>query len=162
MVRWVFTFSVLLGSAYCPIGGTLSVFSQSVSNRLQPDQLDFESQQCMRCHDGSSAKRIELRPVEAPIEFEMNGWLRTTNHSIGMSYAETYEANPTEYIAPENLNPNITLIDGRIGCLSCHLKKENLLAAAVTAIQMSTGCTFDRMATQRAFRGPGCTQCHVK
>ncbi|MEK9137930.1 MAG: hypothetical protein AAB393_12465 [Bacteroidota bacterium] len=140
-----------------------TAFEQPPSNRLSVAQLDAESQKCMRCHDGSLGSRIELRPAGAPIEYEFGRTVTTTNHAIGMSFSTAYEANPTEYVSPSALNPNVKLVDGKVGCLSCHVQKEVLIAQTSAFVETpETQCSFDKEATRRAFGGPSCLNCHIK
>ncbi|MBA4312378.1 MAG: hypothetical protein C0417_07085 [Chlorobiaceae bacterium] len=142
----------------------LSAFSQTPSSiRIPASQLDYESQYCMRCHDGSAGKTIELRPVNAPLEFDRGLWMRTKNHSIGMSYSESENNNPREYVPAGALDPNIKLVDGKIGCLSCHVAKPQLLASlSLETNSESNECSVDIEGTKKAFQGNLCIYCHRK
>jgi hypothetical protein len=142
----------------------LSAFCQTPGSiRIPSSQLDYESRHCMRCHDGSGGKTIELRPVSAPIEFDRGLWMKTKNHSIGMAYFETENKNPREYVPAGALNPNIKLIDGKIGCLSCHIAKPQLLASlSVETNSEMIECSVDIEGTKKAFQGNLCLYCHRK
>lgn len=143
---------------------SLNALSQNLGSiRIPSSQLDYESRHCMRCHDGSRGQTIELRPVNAPIEFDRGLWMRTKNHSIGMSYSETENKNPREYVPVGALNPNIKLIDGKIGCLSCHVAKPQLLASlSVETNSADNECGVDVEGTTKAFKGNLCLYCHRK
>ena len=142
---------------------TNTAFDEPASNRLSVTSLDAESQLCMVCHNGTYGKRIELRPAGAPLEFEYGRTIKTKNHAIGMEYQVAYDANPKEYVAPTTLDKNIKLVEGKVGCLSCHIKREQLLAQATPVLQaFDNQCTNDKPATQRAFRGMNCLNCHRK
>lgn len=135
--------------------------SEQSQNRLHKTELDIESEQCMRCHDGSKSREIELRPVNAPVEFIVDGFMKTSNHSIGMSYQQSYVSNPGEYVHTGSMNPSIKLIDGKVGCLSCHVSKNKLLAFNSMNI-VPDECNYDKELTQQAFQGNLCVQCHNK
>jgi len=141
--------------------GRQILFCQSSSsNRLSSYQLDLESQQCMKCHDGSGGNAIELRPSDAPVEFDRGLWMKTKNHSIGMSYSASRQKNPAEYVSETSLNENIKLIDGKIGCLSCHVAKPRLLASL--SAEIPDECPVDVEGTEKAFQGNLCINCHIK
>ncbi|MDP2209544.1 MAG: hypothetical protein Q8K98_12360 [Bacteroidota bacterium] len=135
--------------------------SEPTQNRLRKTELDIESQQCMRCHDGSKIREIDLRPVNALLEFIVDGYMKTSNHSIGMSYQQSYVSNPGEYVHTGRMNPSIKLIDGKVGCLSCHVSKNKLLASNSMSIEPEE-CNYDKELTQQAFQGNLCIQCHNK
>lgn len=124
-------------------------------------QLDIESQFCMRCHNGQHGQKIEARFSASTIPYDQS--MRTTNHSMGMLYQTTYQRTPQEYISPSSLNPKIRLIDGKVGCLSCHIAKNRMFAStSLVADAESNECTVDKQATDKAFAGSLCTQCHNK
>ncbi|GEM_PF-6725974 len=126
--------------------------------RLNIGDLDFESRKCMRCHDGSNGTYIPLRPVTAPIEHVQQGSIKTKNHSIGMVYENSVAKQPTEYVDPISLNSHIRLIGGKVGCLSCHIKKSKEEEAS----KNEQRCTNDSKAAQEIFHGRLCQQCHIK
>jgi hypothetical protein len=140
-----------------------TAFDQPPSDRLNVVHLDAESQRCMRCHDGTLGSRIELRPAGASMEYDFGRTITTTNHAIGMLYLIAYEANPNEYVSPEALNPSVKLVDGKVGCLSCHVRTEVLIAQASAFVETpETRCSFDKEATLKTFGGPSCLSCHIK
>ncbi|MBI5470906.1 MAG: hypothetical protein HY961_01030 [Ignavibacteriae bacterium] len=142
---------------------TNTAYSQPPSSRLSVAQLDAESQRCMACHSGAFGQHIELRPAGAPLEFEYGRTVRTRNHAIGMEYQIAYEANPQEYVAPAALDRNIRLVEGKVGCLSCHIKREELIVQATSYVPVSDmQCSNDNDALQKVFRGPNCLKCHIK
>ncbi|MDI6804061.1 MAG: hypothetical protein QME58_09475 [Bacteroidota bacterium] len=135
--------------------------TEQPQKRIDKTELDIESQQCMRCHDGSKSREIELRPANAPLEFIVDGYMKTSNHSIGMSYQQSYLSNPGEYVNTGRMNQSIKLVEGKVGCLSCHVSKNKLLASNSTSIEPEE-CNSDKELTQQAFQGNLCVQCHNK
>ncbi len=142
---------------------TNTAYPQPSTNRLNVAYLDAESQQCMACHNGAFGQHIELRPAGAPLEFEQSRNVKTKNHAIGMDYSIAYEANPQEYVAPHALDKNVRLIEGKVGCLSCHIKRQDLIADVSSFVSSPTmQCSNDKAAAQIEFRGPNCLKCHIK
>ncbi len=131
---------------------------KSSPTRLSVSDLDFESRKCMRCHDGSNGTYIPLRPVTAPIEHVEAGSIKTKNHSVGMFYAKSVEKQPTGYVDPISLNSRIKLIGGKVGCLSCHIKKTDEEGPS----RNEQVCTNDSKAAEEIFHGRLCQQCHIK
>jgi hypothetical protein len=143
-----------------PQSATNSAYAASSSNRLGIDALDKESQRCMTCHDGSRALRIELGPAGAPMEIESFGMTRTKNHAIGMEYAVAYNAKPREFVAPPLLKTDVKLVGGKVGCLSCHAKKEIIVAdGGAFDRSLLDRCTVD---DREGFQEPKCLSCHIK
>ncbi len=152
--------SLLIGPAETNAQWFANLFkSEQTGNRLSKTELDIESQQCMICHDGSKSREIELRPLNAPIEIIVDGFMKTSNHSIGMSYKKTYVSNPGEYVHPASMNPRRKLTEGKVGCLSCHVSKNKLLASNSMNIEPDE-CNYDKELTQQSFQGNLCVQCH--
>lgn len=151
------------------LSSSMSLFGQSFKTGQAPytskdnliRQLDIESQFCMRCHNEQHSLKIEVRSSETLIPYDQS--MRTTNHSMGMVYQTAYQRSPQEYIAPSSLNPNIKLIGGKVGCLSCHVAKNRAFASISLVVDVeSNECTVDKQATEKAFAGSLCTQCHNK
>jgi hypothetical protein len=162
MKRMLFcaTVAILITTNVLSQPATRTAYAEPASNRLSVVQLDAESQRCMVCHDGSRALRIELRPAGAPMEFENGDRFRTKNHAVGMEYEVAYNAKPNEFVQPAMLEKSIKIFSGKVGCLSCHAKREILLADGGQADRRLTEtCTVDRAAEGY---GPNCLKCHIK
>lgn len=76
-------------------------------------EIDEQSRQCLSCHDGSAA-----RPASGVADNS------TVGHQFGHVSAETYreaQRRPGRQLRPEGtLPPQVLLVDGRVGCSSCH------------------------------------------
>jgi predicted CXXCH cytochrome family protein len=94
---------------------------------MQPNDLDPFSYECVNCHDGSTATITSFR------------------HPVGIYYPG-YSMDGRSFISREALNRRIVLIDGKIGCLSCH----NPLNPAGDHLVMSND------------RSKLCLSCHIK
>jgi hypothetical protein len=96
-------------------------FSYSVNFSLSPSEnvtIDSFSLDCILCHDGMNAKYHDIRVRnERKSGISMNTVMG--GHPIGMSYgASAYENGKLRHL--KSLNPSMVLVDGRVGCLSCH------------------------------------------
>jgi predicted CXXCH cytochrome family protein len=80
-------------------------------------EVDSFSFGCLSCHDGTNSPGHD-------IDFKNSGrsdfsGSNRRSHPIGMHYGSaSYVNNQLQRL--ENLNPNMILIDGRVGCLTCH------------------------------------------
>lgn len=91
-------------------------------NALTPTQeeingyLDRISIECVSCHDGNVGKVINFQVAGGEtLTYEGS----SLSHPIGMNYQEAQQQ--TKNLHPvESLSPLITLIDGKVGCSSCH------------------------------------------
>lgn len=104
--------------------------------------LDRISLECIGCHDGAVGKVVNYR-VDGEETLTYAG--RSMNHPIGMNYREKAQYN--DKLRPvESLSPLITLIDGKVGCGSCH----NQYSHELTMLAMSNN------------KSALCLQCHDK
>ena len=134
--------------------------------RLPVGDMDEESQRCMECHNGSAGPAIALRPVDAPVEFEGLGQMCTVNHPMGMDYQGSTVKYPDEFRSAAAVAPGISLIDGKVGCLSCHIKRSlrnSLVTRRDLMLPESPGqCTDDSAVTAMLFGLNVCLGCHVR
>ena len=111
-------------------------------NALTPTQvelsgtLDRVSLECIICHDGSVGKAIDYRNAgEETLTFTG----QSLSHPIGMNYHEATQQN--RRLRPvESLSPLITLVDGKVGCSSCHNQYSDELAMLVISNRGSALC----------------------
>lgn len=81
--------------------------------------IDSFSHNCVSCHDGMNA------PYHA-VRFRNSGERRfidmqtvVGSHPIGMNYEE-YATSNQEFKSFGSLHPDMSLVAGKIGCLTCH------------------------------------------
>lgn len=102
--------------------------------------LDRVSIECINCHDGSVGKVVNI-DIAGGETLTYAG--RKMNHPIGMNYIESSQYNDKLHPV-ESLSPLIALVDGKVGCSSCH----NQYSHEITMLSMSN-------------KGSGlCMQCH--
>ena len=90
---------------------------------------DGESQRCMNCHDGTAATHITVKEPGTPLQIR---GFQTVNHPIGMDYDQYVARKPLEYRPRTSLNPDVNLVDGKVGCVSCHRLRDTNSAARQT------------------------------
>lgn len=130
------------------------------ANYVSISELDPISQTCMKCHDGSRANQVDLRRAGSPMTFDR--LMRTTNHPIGMKYSESYMKNPKGYIYPTSLREDVKLIDGKMGCLSCHHQRQTLFVSTSDETIVEEECTNDKVADSQVSEMQLCLSCHIK
>lgn len=80
-------------------------------------EVDSFSFNCLSCHDGTNSPGHDIEFKNSGVG-DYSGKSRRS-HPIGMHYGSaSYVNNQLQRL--ENLNPNMILIDGRVGCLTCH------------------------------------------
>lgn len=104
--------------------------------------LDRVSLECISCHNGTVGKAMSVR---LPGEEKLTYSGRNMDHPIGMNYREVTLYND-KFHPVESLSPLIMLVDGKVGCSSCH----NPYSHELTMLSMNN-------------RGSAlCLQCHNK
>ncbi len=81
------------------------------------DSIDDNSRDCLSCHDGTLS-------VESSTQIKEVNWEHTKDiglsHPISMDYASVYFQKPRTFHPPQSLDSRIILVDGKIGCETCH------------------------------------------
>lgn len=111
--------------------------------------LDGVSQGCVQCHEGKHHA----------------GGARTHSHPVGVNYDHTAFTRPQDYRPRLSLPQGIRLVDGQVGCASCHKLKsaEPLAALGAVPAPAATGCTATReFATGGRRDRDLCLACHIK
>lgn len=90
------------------LAAALLLFPAYVSGQ-QPASLDPGSAECLGCHQDPSA-------VNEPFRYCHKG---DCDHPVGVNYV-TLASRNRGLVPPEGLIKGITLVDGRIGCITCH------------------------------------------
>lgn len=81
--------------------------------------VDSFSFDCMSCHDGMNAKYHDVRIRNGEREGSMSLQTVLASHPIGMHYGSAAYENRS-LRDQRLLNSSMTMVDGRVGCLSCH------------------------------------------
>ena len=90
-------------------------FSTSNNESMVIDSFSYD---CILCHDGMNAKYHEIR-VSSGQRQPISLVNVLSSHPVGMPYgAAAYENAKLRHMTA--LNESIALVDGRVGCLSCH------------------------------------------
>jgi predicted CXXCH cytochrome family protein len=83
----------------------------------QKQMMDDHSRECLSCHDGtiSSGTHTQIRSLSWQHNKDIG-----MSHPISVDYEQVYLKSPRDYHPPERLDKRITLINGKIGCETCH------------------------------------------
>jgi predicted CXXCH cytochrome family protein len=81
------------------------------------DSVDDNSRECLSCHDGTLS-------VESATQIRGVNWEHSKDiglsHPISVDYAEVYFKKSRTFHPPQALDSKIRLINGKIGCETCH------------------------------------------
>ena len=80
--------------------------------------LDPISMECLGCHDGTMAKAVNHRISDGDTHRVKSIETIKGSHPIGMDYNAF--ARSKEYVPSNTLAADIKLINGKVGCVSCH------------------------------------------
>lgn len=85
----------------------------------EPMEIDSFSLDCLGCHDGINARIHNIRYKNNVME--RTGSMETVrgSHPIGMHYG-SYAYTSNQLRGLTELNEDMVLVDGKVGCLSCH------------------------------------------
>jgi predicted CXXCH cytochrome family protein len=90
--------------------------SGAISYELK-DTVDDNSRECLSCHDGTLSVESDSQISEINWEHSRDIGL---SHPISVDYAEVYFRSPRTFHPPDALDEKIRLINGKIGCTTCH------------------------------------------
>ncbi|MGE3171066.1 MAG: cytochrome c3 family protein [Planctomycetota bacterium] len=98
--------AVTLGMAHAPSKG-------DAARPTSPEPLDHQSRQCLTCHDGAAARATSSADRRAILGHQ-------GSHAAGARYRDA-RRRPGRQLRPEEQLPAVVqLVDGRVGCASCH------------------------------------------
>lgn len=103
--------------------------------------IDTVSLECLICHDGVTASEVSISVSDTGVLNHQSG----SDHPIGTDYAQ-YANFDTSYTPPEQLPAEVLLVDGKVGCPTCHVPYDEVHGALVITQQNSKLCfTCHRM-----------------
>lgn len=105
-------------------------------------RIDSFSRKCLVCHDGVSAPIAEGSYRNSPGEEHSRGQVNGSSHPIGMDYA-AYSIGNRSFKNVEMLDRQMVLVDGKVGCLSCHNPlnpRRNHLAVSDARSELCLAC----------------------
>jgi predicted CXXCH cytochrome family protein len=99
----------------------LSLFSFGRNNAedRQEGEIDSFSKDCLGCHDGLRASDVTVDYRSRPDTSRRGKHVSGKDHPIGMNYA-SYAAFGRRYKPVAMLDKKMVLVNGRVGCLTCH------------------------------------------
>ncbi|GAB4294197.1 MAG: cytochrome c [Desulfuromonadia bacterium] len=100
-------------------GGRVDYSTEFIFATGERQTVDSFSSDCMSCHDGMNAPYHDVRIRNGARRGGLSLETVLASHPIGMHYGSAaYENRSLRGV--DELDPNIILADGRVGCLSCH------------------------------------------
>lgn len=118
-IQFVNQLRVAKEASESPYGESLANSVQAKMSNGEIMEVDTFSVDCLSCHDGINAKGKDIR-------FKNNSNRRTTDmssvrgsHPIGMHYG-SYAYADRSFKPLHSLKKGMELIDGKVGCLTCH------------------------------------------
>lgn len=125
--------------------------------------LDSGSQACLQCHDGARAAHITARTAGSPLPIRGS---QTLDHPVGMVYDWSVAKDPQGYKPRAALHPNVRLVDGQVGCVTCHETRTDLTLAAASdqhlQLASNSACTATKQLTMGRRDHDLCLACHIK
>lgn len=106
-------------AASSPYGERARYAATYSDNTGEPMEIDTFSLDCLGCHDGINARIHNIRYKNNVMD--RTGSMETVrgSHPIGMHYGSyAYTSNHLRGLT--ELNEEMVLVDGKVGCLSCH------------------------------------------
>ncbi len=125
----------------------------------QTASVDAGDQRCMACHNGVVATNITAKNTSSPLQFR---GMQTVNHPTGMDYDSYALDMPWAYQPRISLDPNIHLVDGKVGCVSCHRLKQDSQQPLHTAQLDQAECLSSKEWTVGPRETDLCLACHIK
>lgn len=95
-------------------------FGKSSTVKNQGDSiLDSFSKDCLGCHDGTQASDRKVNYKNTP--GQKSHWSQgASEHPIGMNYASYAAMDPKSYKPAASIGSKMMLVNGRVGCTTCH------------------------------------------
>jgi hypothetical protein len=109
---------------------------EGACTRATADRSTAPTTECTRCHESAMPGRSNF--------FGMPG--RDFGHPVDIDYAAVQASRRDAFVPRQDLPPFLTLVDGRITCLTCHAggQKFRSSTAADPDLELCLGChTFD-------------------
>ena len=112
MSHWQFT-----TQAHLKLKSNASSISLNSARSPVMQTIDYESRNCISCHDNMYSAISGDNSISRYNKWKMSSM---SNHLIGTDY-QAMAGKPGSQLQPTMfLNPDIRLIDGKLGCGSCH------------------------------------------
>lgn len=89
---------------------------------------------CLSCHDGSVAANVNHRTSSLLQRVGIG------EHPVDQDYLRAYKRNPKLLRHPSQIDPRVKLVDGKVGCTSCHDPSSTDKGMLVVANKRSTLC----------------------
>ena len=123
-------------------------------------QLDAITRGCMECHNGEGgASHIALKSADMPTQ--IMGSL-SANHPVGMDYNALAYREPYSYQSTASLDPRVLLVDGKVGCVSCHQLRMGEFQKLASVQMNRSRCSASGQLTVGPRETDLCLSCHLQ
>ncbi len=123
-------------------------------------QLDAITRGCMECHNGEGgASHIILKSADRPLQIV--GAL-SANHPVGMDYNVLAYREPHSYQSTGSLDPRVLLVDGKVGCVSCHQLRVGEFQKLASVQMNNSRCSASGQLTVGPKETDLCLSCHLQ
>lgn len=129
----------------------VSVFSSGVM--AGPPLIDRESVECIGCHEAN----IMITGDEQLVVCHSGG---DCGHPIAIDYAALSARSPV-LVKSADLNPAVRLVNGRIGCTTCHVPYSEIDHEIMSAKRADTSVPDPLLVMDNAASAL-CSACHKK
>ncbi|WP_456417474.1 hypothetical protein [Thiolapillus sp.] len=134
--------------------------AEAASNGMEFIQLDAITRGCVSCHNGEKgASHIALKSADTPLQ--ITGSL-SVNHPVGMDYSASAHREPYSYQSGDSLDPRILLVDGKVGCISCHQLRAGELQKLASVQMNYSRCSASGQLTVGPRETDLCLSCHLQ
>lgn len=140
--------------------------------KAEPVSLDTVSAEGIQCHNGRDSGHIVVKSADSAMQYTTSG--RQSNHPIGMKYDEYAASDPTSYRPRALLDPNVSFVNGRVMCISCHQQKnsrqsakygndsyDGMSPAGFVSVSTNVACTAKKTLTVGPRVSDLCMSCHT-
>ncbi len=133
--------------------------AQAAAGGLEFAQLDAITRGCMECHNGEGgARHITLKSADTPPQIS---GAHGVNHPVGMEYDAFAYREPYSFQSSDSLNPEILLVDGKVGCVSCHQLRAGEFQKLVSVQMNISRCSASGQLTTGPRETDLCLSCHL-
>ncbi|WP_456378702.1 hypothetical protein [Thiolapillus sp.] len=134
--------------------------AKTSSTDMEFAQLDAITRGCMECHNGEGgASHIALKSADTPMQIV--GAL-SANHPVGMDYNVLAYREPYSYQPGASLDPRILLVDGKVGCVSCHQLRMGEFQKLASVQMDRSRCSASGQLTVGPRETDLCLSCHLQ
>jgi predicted CXXCH cytochrome family protein len=125
--------TLLALSATAVLAGALPAGPEATVCEMRSPGVHARSTRCLACHDGTVATTAIAAPAAT---HDGTG----ENHPVDADYVAAWQRAPARYRNPSELPPALPLVDGKVGCTTCHDPRSRVPGAPAMSMVGSAMC----------------------